>query len=630
MSVVIGTAGHIDHGKTTLVRALTGVDTDRLPDEKRRGITIDIGFAELRAGDESVSFIDVPGHERFVRNMLAGASGIDVVMLIVAADDGVMPQTREHFEICRLLGSEAGVIVITKASLVESAMIDLVRDEVNELIAGSFLENANVFVTDAQTMRGIDDLRKHLLKFSCDRTAALHKAFRLPIDRVFSQKGFGTIVTGTIAAGRIREGDEVELYPLDKKARVRGLQNHDRKIEEASPGMRLAVNLAGVERSDLARGMVVGAVAAFETANVFDASVEVCHGARPLKERQRVRVHIGTKELMARVSLFESQKEIPAGGRAFARFRLEGKTALLAGERFIVRSYSPVGTIAGGTVLDPQTSRRRLNKPAEFLTAIEGALSDTPHRMRTLVASKEAGGAMLTELAAFSGDLLSEIRAEMDKLAAAGEVVRCGEMFAITAVVESIESKILARLAERHAAEPLASGFRQEDLGKLGDRIAPSIVHEAISRLEERGKIAVEAELIRLASMGVSLSSSEQRFKDAFLHRLEAAGLEVPRYADLLSELTVKGSVSAITAEKLVRLLISDARVVKVSNEFYFSRKVMDALAARLQTLQTREIDVSKFKEITGVSRKYAIPILEYFDREKVTARKKDGTRVVI
>ena len=629
MSVVIGTAGHIDHGKTTLVRALTGVDTDRLPDEKRRGITIDIGFAKLRAGDESVSFVDVPGHERFVRNMLAGASGIDVVMLIVAADDGVMPQTREHFEICRLLGSRAGVIVITKASLVENAMIDLVRDEVKELVAGSFLGNASVFVTDAQTMRGIDDLRKHLLKFSCDRTAALHKAFRLPIDRVFSQKGFGTIVTGTVAAGRIREGDEVELYPLDKKARVRGLQNHDRKIEEASPGMRLAVNLAGVERSDLARGMVVGAVAAFETANVFAASVEVCRGARPLKERQRVRIHIGTKELMARVSLFGSQKEIPAGGRAFARFRLEGETVLLAGERFIVRSYSPVSTIAGGTVLDPQTSRRRLNEPIEFLTAIENALSDTPRRMRTLVASKDARGAVIRELAAFSGDLLSEIRAEMDKLTS-GEVVRCGEVFASTAVVESIESKILARLAERHAAEPLASGFRQEDLGKLGDRTAPSIVHEAISRLEERGKIAVEAELIRLASMGVSLSASEQRFKDAFLHRLEAAGLEVPRYADLLSELTAKEGVSAITAEKLVRLLISDARVAKVSNEFYFSRKVIDALAARLQTLQTREIDVSKFKEIAGVSRKYAIPLLEYFDREKVTARKKDGTRVVI
>lgn len=630
MSVVIGTAGHIDHGKTTLVRALTGVDTDRLPDEKRRGITIDIGFAELRAGDESVSFIDVPGHERFVRNMLAGASGIDVVMLIVAADDGVMPQTREHFEICRLLGSQAGVIVITKASLVESEMIDLVRDEVNELVAGSFLENASVFVTDAQTMRGIDDLRKHLLKFSCDRTAALHKAFRLPIDRVFSQKGFGTIVTGTVAAGRIREGDEVELYPLDKKARVRGLQNHDRKIEEASPGMRLAVNLVGVERSDLARGMVVGAVAAFETANVFDASVEVCRGARPLKERQRVRIHIGTKELMARVSLFGSQKEIPAGGRAFARFRLEGETVLLAGERFIVRSYSPVSTIAGGTVLDPQTSRRRLNEPIEFLTAIENALSDTPRRMRALVASKDARGAVIRELAAFSGDLLSEIRAEMDKSTASGEIVKCGELFASASVIEKIETRLLARLSELHTAESLAHGFRQEDLGKLADRIAPSIVHEAISRLEERGKIAVEAELIRLASMGVSLSASEQRFRDEFLHRLEAADLEVPRYADLLSELTAKEGVSAITAEKLVRLLISDARVVKVSNEFYFSRKVMDALVARLQTLQTREIDVSKFKEIAGVSRKYAIPILEYFDREKVTARKKDGTRVVI
>ncbi|MBX7061848.1 MAG: selenocysteine-specific translation elongation factor [Pyrinomonadaceae bacterium] len=630
MSVVIGTAGHIDHGKTTLVRALTGVDTDRLPDEKRRGITIDIGFAELRAGDESVSFIDVPGHERFVRNMLAGASGIDIVMLVVAADDGVMPQTREHFEICRLLGSQAGVIVITKASLVESAMIDLVRDEVKELVAGSFLENASVFVTDAQTMRGIDGLREHLLKFSCDRTAALNKAFRLPIDRVFSQKGFGTIVTGTVAAGHIRVGDEVEIYPLDKKVRVRGLQNHDRKIEAASPGMRLAVNLAGVERSELERGMVVGSATAFESPNVFDASMEVCPGAKPLKERQRVRVHIGTKELMARVSLLGSQKEIPTGERAFARFRLEGKTVLLAGERFIVRSYSPVATIAGGIVLDPQTSRRRLNEPIEFLTAIENILSDPPQRLRTLVASKEARGATLRELAAFSGDLLSEIGSEIDGLAASGEVVECGEMFASNAVVESIESKVLARLKVLHTAEPLATGFRQEDLGKFADRIAPSILRESISRIEKNGKVAVEGELIRLASASVSLSASERRFKEEFLVRLEASGLEVPRYADLLSELTAKESVSAQAAEKIVRLLISDGQVAKVSDEFYFSLKAMDALVAKLRTLQTHDIDVPKFKEIAGVSRKYAIPLLEYFDREKVTARKKDGTRVVI
>jgi len=632
MSVVIGTAGHIDHGKTTLVRALTGVDTDRLPDEKRRGITIDIGFAELRSGERSISFIDVPGHERFVRNMLAGASGIDAVMLVVAADDGVMPQTREHFEICRLLGVETGVIVITKASLAEDAMIDLVREDVAELVKDSFLANARVLVTDARTARGIDELREHLFTLSRDRDASLHKAFRLPIDRVFSQKGFGTVVTGTLAAGEMREGDEVEIYPLDRTARVRGLQNHDRGIGKASAGMRVAVNLAGVERQELSRGLVLGEVGAFRAANVFDASVEVCRDARALKDRQRVRVHIGTKELMARVSLFGPQKEIEACEKGFARFRLEGMTVLLAGERFIIRSYSPVETIAGGTVLDPQTSRHRSKiKTVEFLTEIERDLFDTPKRLKTLVASTEDRGAELSELAGFSGDKRTDINAELDELTRNGEIVRCGEVFASASVVRKIEENILARLGEFHAAEPLARGFRIDDVkNAAAARASSEIYRECVSRLTANGRIAVEGEILRLAATGVSMSDAEQRFTDAYLQKLESAALEVPRQNELISEIAVREKISMQAAEKLVRLLVADRRVLKVSDEFYFSQKAIDSLVGKLRGLEVREIDVPKFKDVAGVSRKYAIPLLEYFDREKITARRKDGSRVVL
>ncbi|MBV6496071.1 MAG: selenocysteine-specific translation elongation factor [Acidobacteria bacterium ACB1] len=631
MSVVIGTAGHIDHGKTTLVKALTGVDTDRLPDEKRRGITIDIGFAEMRLGERSISFIDVPGHERFVRNMLAGASGIDAVMLVVAADDGVMPQTREHFEICRLLGVEDGVIVITKASLADGDMIDLVRDDVADLVKNSFLANARVFMTDARDARGIDDLRAHLFTFARDRDASANKAFRLPIDRVFSRKGFGTIVTGTLAAGEINDGDEVEIFPLDRTARVRGLQTHDRGIAKAFAGMRVAVNLAGVERRELERGLIAGAVGAFRPAKVFDATVEVCRDAPPLKDRQRVRVHVGTKELMARASLFGSEKEIAAGQKGFARFRLEGKTVLFAGERFIVRSYSPMLTIAGGTVLDPQCSKRHLKGTVEFLLAIERDLFDTPGRLKTLIASTDDRGAGLSELSSFSGDRRSRIEAELDPLVRSGEVVRCGELFASADVVGKLEESILTRLGELHAAEPLASGFRVDDLkNAAAPRASAEIYRESLSRLAAKGKVAVEGEMLRLAATGVSMSEAEQRFTEAYLHRLESAGLEVPRQNELLSEIASQEKVSLQAAEKLVRLLLSDRRVLKVSDEFYFSRNAIDALVAKVRALAGHEIDVPKFKDVAGVSRKYAIPLLEYFDREKITARRKDGSRVVL
>ncbi|HQZ82410.1 MAG TPA: selenocysteine-specific translation elongation factor [Pyrinomonadaceae bacterium] len=631
MSVVIGTAGHIDHGKTTLVRALTGVDTDRLPDEKRRGITIDIGFAELRSGERSISFIDVPGHERFVRNMLAGASGIDAVMLVVAADDGVMPQTREHFEICRLLGVDTGVIVITKASLVEDAMIDLVREDIGGLVKGSFLANTSVFVTDARTARGIDALREHLLTFSRDREASRNKAFRLPIDRVFSRKGFGTIVTGTLAAGEVREGDEVEIYPLERTARVRGLQTHDRVIGNASVGMRVAVNLAGIERSELSRGLVAGAVGAFRPAKVFDASVEVCRDARALKDRQRVRVHVGTKELMARVSLFGVRKEIAAGEKGFARFRLEGKTVLLAGERFIIRAYSPVETIAGGTVLDPFVARRHSKKAVEFLEEIKGILFDASKRLNALIASTEERGALLSELAAFSGEKPAVIEAELDTLLRGGEIVRCGELLASASVVKKVEKNIAARLKELHAAEPLARGFRIDDLKhSAAPRTASEIYRECISRLTAKGEIAVEGEMLRLASLGVTMSDAEQRFTDAYLQKLGSAALEVPRQRELVSEIAAQEKITLAAAEKLVRLLISDRRVLKISDEFYFSRKAIDSLVEKLREIAGREIDVPKFKGVAGVSRKYAIPLLEYFDREKITARRKDGSRIVL
>ncbi|HET6862161.1 MAG TPA: selenocysteine-specific translation elongation factor, partial [Pyrinomonadaceae bacterium] len=360
-SIIVGTAGHIDHGKSALVRALTGTDPDRLPEEKKRGITIDLGFADLILDDLRIGFVDVPGHERFVKNMLAGAHGIDLVALVIAADEGVMPQTREHFDICSLLGVQKGIVVITKRDLVDDDMIELVKDEASELVAGSFLENAPIIAVSSKTGLGLDQLTsavKDVGRQISPRSADF--VTRLPIDRAFTIKGFGAVVTGTLISGEIKEGDELELHPTDKKVRVRGAQVHGRTVARAQAGQRTAVNLAGVDVTQLERGMVLSAAGQLRTTQIVDARVDVLKDApRALKSRARVRVHIGAAEVLARVKILNESTEIAAGKSSLVQLRLESPIIALHGDRFILRSYSPSHTIAGGVVLEPMATKHR-------------------------------------------------------------------------------------------------------------------------------------------------------------------------------------------------------------------------------------------------------------------------------
>ncbi|MBA2503721.1 MAG: selenocysteine-specific translation elongation factor, partial [Pyrinomonadaceae bacterium] len=348
-SIVVGTAGHIDHGKTALVRALTGVETDRLPEEQRRGITIDLGFAELALeGDLQVSFVDVPGHERFVKNMLAGAHGLDAVLLVVAADEGVMPQTREHFDIVRLLDIKSGLVVLTKTDMVDDELLALVRVEVEELVDGSFLENAPIIPTSARNRTGLDELKNALGEIARDMPPRESKTIaRLPVDRAFTMRGFGAVVTGTLVSAEITEGSEMELLPEAVRVRVRGIQTHSRKVGRAEAGQRTAVNLGGVEASAIERGMVLTQPARLRPAQVIDARIEVLPDApRSLRSRQRVRVHAGAAEVLARVAVLEEAGEIKPGAAGFAQIRLERPVAIVLGDRFILRSYSPQRTIA--------------------------------------------------------------------------------------------------------------------------------------------------------------------------------------------------------------------------------------------------------------------------------------------
>ena len=391
-SIIVGTAGHIDHGKTSLVRALTGVDADRLPEEKRRGITIDLGFAELSLGDVRVGFVDVPGHERFVKNMLAGAHGLDAVALVIAADEGVMPQTREHFDICKLLGVQSGLVIITKTDAVDDELLELVRLDAQELVAGSFLEAAPVVAASARTGAGLEELRQKLREVAAQIPARSSRAVaRLPVDRAFTMRGFGAVVTGTLVAGEIMEGQELELLPARERVRVRGLQVHGRAVERAVAGQRTAINLGGVDASAIERGMTLAPAGRLRATQMIDTELEVLPSApRALRSRARVRVHLGTAEVLARVQVLEEPGEIAVGARGFAQLRLEAPVVALPEERFIIRSYSPQRTVAGGRVLDAFASKHRGR--ARRGASASGRTDRSRRRCNATLALRRSGG----------------------------------------------------------------------------------------------------------------------------------------------------------------------------------------------------------------------------------------------
>src|SRR5678816_796072 len=419
-SLIVGTAGHIDHGKSALVRALTGVDPDRLPEEKRRGITIDLGFADLELDDLRIGFVDVPGHERFVKNMLAGAHGIDLLALVIAADEGVMPQTREHFDICRLLGVRNGLVVITKSDLVDEDMLVLVEDEARELVAGSFLEGAPVLAVSSRTGAGLDQLKQQLAALG-KRVPARSQDFvtRLPIDRAFSMKGFGAVVTGTLISGKIKEGDELELLPGHVNVRVRGLQVHNKSVPEAHAGQRTAVNLAGIDTAQIERGMVLAPAGRLRSTQIVDAWIDVLPGAsRAVRSRSRVRFHIGATEVLGRVRVLEGSQIEPGGG-GLVQLRLEAPVVAVHGDRFILRSYSPAETIAGGVIVDPFATKHRGREMDHALELLRLLMRDERStKFEGFVSAAGTRGVRLADLAAATGwtnEVLAKVAAEVQK-----------------------------------------------------------------------------------------------------------------------------------------------------------------------------------------------------------------------
>lgn len=634
MDIIAGTAGHIDHGKTALVKALTGADTDRLPEEKQRGITIDLGFAELDLGEVRVGFVDVPGHERFVKNMLAGVGGIDLVMLVVAADEGVMPQTREHFEICRLLGTAAGMTVITKCDLVDDELLELVRLEVAELAAGSFLAGAPVVAVSSKTGRGIEEVKNTLIGISRLLPARTdERVTRLPIDRSFTVKGFGAVVTGTLLADEISEGDEMEILPAGKPVRVRGVQTHRKTVKTAHAGQRAAVNLGGIDHTEIERGMVLCEKGVLRPTQAFDAEIEVLEEARnALRSRQRVRVHIGTVEALARVRVLDESGEIAGGQRGLAQLRLETPVVALPGDTFIIRSYSPQATIAGGRILDAAAKRHRGRETAAaraFLGELIKWREKAPEFIHTFLDREGENGATITDLQALTGWTRELLQTALGAARVYELVIFADDHFISKTRFDGLSSKALAEIEAHHKREPLAKGILRETLREKVFRYLPADIFRAVlDRLELTEKIAPEKDHIRLAAHNLEVSGDEKLVLERLQKLYAEAGLEAPKLAEALDLGLAGTDLKPEHGRKIFQLLLNSGELVKISEEFYFSSQEIAALVEKLKAFAAetsdRLIDVPKFKEIAGISRKYAIPLLEYFDRERVTSRAGD------
>lgn len=632
MDIIIGTAGHIDHGKTALVKALTGVDADRFPEEKLRGITIDIGFAELDLGDLRIGFVDVPGHEKFVKNMLAGASGIDVVLLVVAADEGVMPQTREHFEICRLLETKTGLIVLTKTDLVDEELLELVNLDVAELVENSFLQDAPVIAVSAKNGDGIDELKNALKEISVQIPARKNDSIaRLPIDRSFTVKGFGAVVTGTLISGEIAEINELEVLPLAKKVRVRGLQTHNKTVNNAHAGQRTAVNLGGIEHTEIERGMVLTESGILRPTQIFDAEIEVLKTAKKsIKSRQRIRVHLGTIEALARIQVLNETNEIKQGEKDFVQIRLEIPVVCVPEERFILRSYSPQMTIAGGKVLDNSAIKHRrkdVEKVSQWLTNLISA--DKPKQVKLYLETAEEHGAKFNDLQARTAwrkeILQNAIRENIEKKA----IIEAESFLIARTPFDNLKLKTLTEIENFHRKEPLAKGIGRETLReKIFAHIAPEIFKTVLENLSKENKIVAEKDFVRAVSHNLELSNEEKILREKIENIYKSAKLEVPKLEDVLAQAIERTKLTREHARKIFQLFLNSGEIVKISEEFYFRRETINELIEKLKNHAAKSpdrlIDVPTFKDLAGISRKYAIPLIEYFDREKITRREGD------
>lgn len=628
--IILGTAGHVDHGKTSLIRALTGIETDRLKEEKQRGITIELGFAylDLPCGHR-LGIVDVPGHEKFVRNMVAGAAGMDMVAFIIAADEGIMPQTREHFDICRLLGVKDGLIILTKKDMVEEDWLEMVQEDVRDFFAGSFLEEAPLIPVSSTTGEGIDEVKETLdKKVKAIEFQDEFGPFRLAVDRVFSMKGFGTVITGTSLSGRIGIGDDLMFYPGKLLAKIRGIQVHgtDRELVEA--GHRTAINLQGIEKEDIQRGDLAATPHSMIPSTLLDADLHYLTGnTKNLKNRVQVRVHVGTREIVGRIVLM-NEDTLPPGQDADIQLILQEPVAVWPGDHFVIRSYSPIATIGGGVILNnaPPKRKRAVDRDRLHNEKVFSIYKSDSQDDKMLLFLEESGfhGITAEQLATRLGLFGKKLKKQLQHPISTGKILVVdseNQRLVAAPVVKRLGDTIVNLLKEYHKQNPLKSGQASEELlSQLKPRVDQKIFQYTINSLVKKGQLAQTGAEIHLADHEVILQVDEQEMQEKISALYKEAGLKPPNLKDVLATFN---KFPEAQIRQVIDLLLNKKEIIKINESLLFHAEELAQLAEQLKDYIIREgeIDAPRFKALTGLTRKFSIPLLEYFDKIKLTIR---------
>ncbi|WP_028324775.1 selenocysteine-specific translation elongation factor [Desulfatirhabdium butyrativorans] len=631
--LVLGTAGHIDHGKTSLIRALTGINTDRLKEEQVRGITIELGFASLvLPGGELVGIVDVPGHEKFVKTMVAGATGIDLVAMIIAADEGVMPQTREHLEICSLLGIRHGIIVLTKIDMVDAEWKELVQEDIRNFVKGTFLESAPMIPVSSVTGEGIAEVITVLDKVCASiEEKPPSSIFRLPVDRVFTMKGFGTVITGTLISGQVRVGELVMLYPSLISSRVRGLQVHNKGVDVAHSGMRTAVNFQGLEKTAVNRGDVLSNPDALFPSYMLDVSFHLLPGIKkPVKNRTRIRFHTGTSEILGNLILLD-REEIQPGETVYAQLRLDAPVVTVKDDRYVIRSYSPVRTIGGGAILNP-IARKHKRFREEILQHLAGTAGGSPEELIALqIQDGGYDGLSFSALRVVTNIADKLLENGLQQLLNRKTIVlaeRDKRIYVHADHVDGLRKRLLESLDAFHRQYPLKPGMSKEELkSKLPADIGQRLYHVLLAEMVKHKEITEESNLVRKADHAVSLAADQTEVRNRIEQTYRTAGLTPPYF----KEFCKSENLDPPKARDVLQLLIDEGRIVKVKEDLFFHGDALMVLRQKLVAFLTAhgEIAAPQFKDLTGgASRKYLIPLLEYFDSKNVTIRVGDTRKL--
>ena len=630
--IILGTAGHIDHGKTSLIKAISGTDTDRLKEEKERGITIELGFASLDLpGGQHLGIVDVPGHEKFVKNMVAGATGIDIVVMVIAADEGVMPQTREHMEICTLLGIQHGLIVMTKTDMVEEEWLELALEDIREFSQGTFLEDAPILPVSSVTGDGIPELISAIAEIAGSIPQRPPSSlFRLPIDRVFTMKGFGTVITGTLVSGKINVGETIMVYPTGITSKVRGIQVHNQSAESAEAGMRTAINFQGLDKTAVKRGEVLSTPNALIASYMVDVSFHyLASSKKPLKNRTLIRFHTGTSEVMGYLILLD-QEELPPGQTVVAQLRLDSPVAIVKDDRFVVRSYSPVRTIGGGQVLNPIPQKHKRLKQ-DVIDGLQHLTDEDPEAIISQQIQQAGyGGVSFSHLKIMTNLTDKQLDTALQHLLSKKTITQTDKqnrIFLHQFTFDQLIQKTAEYLANYHAANPLKAGMPKEELkSKFPQLSDPKVFNLILNQMIKSDQIAQEENTVRLSDHRVSLGADQADIRKKIQAIYKKGGLQPPYFRDVPNLLEVDPNHT----RDVMMLLVEEGQIVKTKDDLYFHVDAITELKNRLVDFLKAHGDITtpQFKEMTGASRKYVIPLIEYFDASKVTLRVGDSRKL--